>query len=385
MLILNKKIYINLILLWIFISSFYYAPNFISGDLVVERNSDLIHKSLKYIIALIFSLFYIFLWKSWSLILLYKLLLFYLLSAFVFLLLDYPSTHFFDTIVVLISFISFIYIGSKFNEKNRLDLSNCIIISALVLSSISFYEFFVGVDYLNDYWNRTGGYRSVSFLLNPNNLGFYLGASIIIVLINKSIRLIFKLIIIFPILFALILSGSRSSLLSLFIISSFFYIYGNNNFFLTRLIKYLSSLISFSLIIFLCVQVNFIELPYRFNNFYTFETRIDKYYLYFSGIELSYLYPDLTAERVELVSDNSFYHVINSLGLIPTVFLSIFLLFSFKKYLNFKITINFEKGYSFVVYYYLIGMFFDNILMSFPNNQLFFLAMGLGLTRSKEI
>ena len=167
-------------LTWIFTSAFYYAPNLVSGDVLSNRNTNLEHKALKYVIALIISFGFLAIYKSKKAIYLY--LLFSLnatLLAF-FHLSDYDVTTGFDITIVAISFLGFSLIGSRLTDENTKILLHTITASCLLISPISFIEYLFFEPILGDYWENTGGFRSISTLLNPNNFGIYLGAGMII-------------------------------------------------------------------------------------------------------------------------------------------------------------------------------------------------------------
>lgn len=367
-----------ILLLWVFSSAFYYAGDFLTGNLGEARSINFYHQLLKYIVAFLVSIAFFYVNRTWGLLFIYFILLVFFCVALVLIFSGYWVGPMLDTLVVLTSFVGLSFAASVFDRRMVGKLSLVIVFSAFIVSIISFFEYFFMMEILGDYWRNTGGYRSISTLLNPNNLGTYLGAALIInVMVFESGRLM-KAIVAAPIFTALLMSGSRTAIFSFLTAMLMVILFMGGMTYRVRNIIACMLLVFLSLVsVATVLWSNLIELPERATDMYTAILRIEKYLEYLLSVDLTYLWPDYYGVRTEMVSESTYFHFSNSFGLIFGLLL-ILLLFAFNlfKLRDFKFqSPNFIFGI--LVFYYLFAMLFENVLMSFPNNQLFFIALGL--------
>lgn len=364
-----------LLLLWLFLSAFYYSGNFFTGNLISGADANPIHVLGKYFFALSVGLFFVFSYKMWNVLFLY---LYFILLGFPFvfwLLKGHDVLHAAVIFLVFFSFSAFIFIVDRLTEKNLNLILDVIIYSALLVSLITYYEYFFMWSILGTYWEATGGYRSVSTLLNPNNLGIYLGASIIILILRKRFCFLIRFSFLITIMTAFLMSGSRTAIVSLVLplLIGVVFVSLSKVRINSLIVIFILSVTS---IVFLFVFIERIDgLFLRFQNLDTASIRLEKYLAYLTMLDSSYLLPDFNGDRFYYVSESSYFHLMNSLGLIFTIliFLPAFIFKINFNYFNFSPA---RKVLAFLVAYYLIAFFFENMLVSFPNNQLFFFALG---------
>lgn len=278
-----------LLAVWFFVSAFYYASNFISGDLLANRSTDQFHKVAKYLIALSLSIAAVFLFRHWTLLLLYLILSLLLLIFALLGIAEGNASQAMDTIVILISFVGITAIFSNLKTKDLEYLIRLIIISSIIISSVSFFEFLFMEQILGTYWRNTGGYRSVSTLLNPNNFGLYIGASILLLIRSEAITY-FRAPALLILSSALIMSGSRTAMLALMtalVISVEFRQSINRNTFYKAI-----GFIVVTPLALVTLAIN-IGIADRAVNFETAAIRIEKYFQFVTEIDITYLWPDL--------------------------------------------------------------------------------------------
>lgn len=361
---------------WIFISAFYYLGNFINGQLLVPPSDEAVHRIMKYAIALSICAFFLYAYRLWA------GFVFYIFIFFVF----FPFLYWYaegenvlyavGLFLVIFSFAGFFFIAQQLTNTELDGVLNVFIFSAFFVSLVSFYEYFFMWPVLGDYWLATGGYRSVSTLLNPNNLGVYLGAAIVILLIRKPYSLLFRVIVCGVVFCALIMSGSRTALVSIIIPLFFALVFSR---FLVVRVKVL--MLCFAGLVLLSVLLFFVpwlDIASGFRGLESASIRLDKYEYFISSFDSSYLEPDFSGERFFYTSENSYFHVLNSLGLIVVLLLLLGGLF-FKLDTSRSKEEPSAKAISYLFLYYLIAFCFENVIVSFPNNQLFFFAAGIFL------
>lgn len=362
---------------WIFLSAFYYAGNFISGDVLADRSSDQFHKAFKYAAALLFSLLFMLKFRLWSLLLYYVCLFFCLIMFLIIHFSGIQVQHAIDITIVLISFSGFVFFISKFDDDALIRTAKLVVASALIPSCISFFEYFFMEPILGDYWRNTGGYRSISTLLNPNNFGLYIGAAFLLLVFSDQYTVKRKIITLAIFLAALLMSGSRTALISLFTALLFGSVFsGNCSIRLNRLVGWLVAAPSTLAILTVAIYIFQFELPDRAINMETAFIRIAKYFEYVTNFNASYMIPDSDEERIGIVSENSYFHVMNSFGFLFFFLLALITAFFHRPDLSSYRLPAPRRIFRIVFAYYLVASFFENVLMSFPNNQLFFIAAG---------
>ena len=361
---------------WLFISAFYYVGNFISGQLLVPTDDGAFHRIMKYTIALSVSAFFLYAYRLWAGFLFY-IFIFFVFFPFLYWYVDGENVFYaVGLFLVIFSFAGFFFIAQQLTDTELDGVLNVFIFSAFFVSLISFYEYFFMWPVLGDYWLATGGYRSVSTLLNPNNLGIYLGAAIIVLLIRKPYSLIFRVIVGGVVFCALIMSGSRTALVSIVIPLFFALVF--SRFLVVRVRVLMLGFAGLVLLSVLLFFVPWLDIVSGFRGLESASIRLDKYAYFISSFDSSYLEPDFSEERFFYTSENSYFHVLNSLGLIVVLLLMLGGLF-FKLDTSRSKEEPSAKAISYLFLYYLIAFCFENVIVSFPNNQLFFFAAGIFL------
>jgi hypothetical protein len=225
----------------------------------------------------------------------------------------------------------------------------------------------------------TDDYRSVSTLLNPNNLGIYLGAALLLLFSLTKHAVLLKVLFSTIIFTALLMTGSRTAFLSFICAGSIFYLLrGGWESFIKRLVIFSLSALFFILALWLFVVMGVFSLPERAFDFYTATIRLEKYFSYLINIDYTYILPDFYGYRIVEVSESGYFNYLNALG-VPAAFM----LFFYVLYFLFSSKsggLVLPKGvFGIIFLYYLVAMIFENVLMSFPNNQFFFIALGASI------
>lgn len=361
---------------WIFASPFYYFWNFYTGSLVIGLEEGVFHRLLKYLIAISICAFF-FLKRGCFQHLLIYLFLSIILTFFLFLgIYSYDVRTQVALLLILISFSGFVLFPVYMTDKELDLMLDAVVISSVFVSLITFYEYFYMWPVLGDYWRATGGYRSVSTMLNPNNLGVYLGVSLLILLLQNKYSGFWKFFAITIVAVAFVMSGSRTAIVSLvlpivfgLLFSSGFKIRLNFLFFLICL--GICSIVS----LFFVLHVDWLPSG-RYFDMQTAIIRLDKYFSYLYLFDSSYIVPDFTSERVYYVSESSYFYFINTFGVILSLFLILAYIMFFRLNNEFLSLNGPRRILMFVVLYYVICFLFENMIASFPNNQLFFFALG---------
>lgn len=376
---LVPTVLIYILLAWVFGSAFYYAGNLISGDVLADRSSDHFHKVFKYFMAFIISFAFMLAFRLWSLFLYYAWLILFLTVFLVMHLSGLNVLYAIDIFIVLISFSGFIFFIPKLGDETLIKVIDFVIASAIIVSVVSFLECFFMEPILGDYWRNTGGYRSISTLLNPNNLGLYLGAASLFLIFSDKITGRRKLIIL-PIFFVvLLMSGSRTAFISFFSALFLGSVFSSNwRVRVDSLLKWQGGLLvaTFAFVVVVCFFS--FEVPERAVNMETAVIRIGKYFEYISNFDLSYILPDFDGRRIEIVSESAYFYAINAVGVAfftLLVLVSVLVIFMGFDFTSCRSSMP-KKIFGVVFVYYTIASLFENVLMSFPNNQLFFISAG---------
>ena len=373
-----KKYTFYIFIIWIFLSAFYYSGNLLSGNVIAERSADTEFKLMKYVAAAFISALIFLTLRPRKLLIIYvclaSVLAFLSMLGYV----DIDVLYARDLTVVIFSFVSFSYLSANLCETEVNTLAKTIAMSAVFVSIVSIFEYFYMEPILGDYWRQTGGFRSISTLLNPNNLGLYLGAALIIIIIHHSFSFAFKFLAI-PLLFAsLLMTGSRTAFVSTLIAMFFGTIFTDRGTISkSKIVKWLAICVCFFILFVFITSFTIYEFSGRTVDMQTADIRIEKYLEYIFGIDLSYLFPDFNLTRMDMVSESSYFHFFNSYGLILAAILLLVLLSVYKlsKLLN-SSPISHSWILIVLCVYYITASLFENVLMSFPNNQLFFIALG---------
>lgn len=382
----HQKTIFAILMVWILLSSFYYAPNLISGELITGREDNIFHKAFKYIAAiLLISLYAItqrnaMLYFQLSLLLIIAAIFAALVSAGI-------DVNFgLEAIVVLTAFVGFSYIAAEFDQNQIIVLVKIFVFSAFIISIISYFEYYLFEEILGDFWRNTGGFRSVSTLLNPNNLGVYLGAALVILIFSTAHGIKTKFIFGIVILGALYLSGSRTAWVVLGFIVFIGLVYkGGTTVQLKSILQTfaLASVISVGILLLIYNQTELIN--ERLSNFETAGIRIEKYFEFILNADGSYLLPDASESRVVLVSESGYFHFVNSVGALVALSIGAILMLNIRVgWVLSLFSRSRNRSFALLTLYYAIASFFENVLMSFPNNQMFFIAVGVTIASMRN-
>lgn len=371
---------------WFFISSLYYLNFLLEGDITPDRNQGVLQSSVKLLVPFLIGLFVyiksvrILAYGHVAKITIYSWLFLIFLFFRVFSDDFYisPGTVFFLELLV-INF-SLLMLGGMLRVLSQSQLEkfcNVILFSGVVVSIFSIYEIFFLDHLYQDYWIRTEAMRSVSTLLNPNNLGIYIGACILI-LVFSATKLLFKIIFGALFLFPFLLSGSRTAWVCLFVVLMIFLIrisYKNSaNFFLMLAVPLFFLLIYvWSDVVFDSLSVFGYDLSSRISDSRSSAARIDKYVEFLSNLNENYFFPDFDNQNIVLVSESSYFTYINYFGIFGCVLLLAFVSQFYRIDL-----VKYPKGGPWVyvfVYYCFVGLF-ETTITSFPNNQLLMISAG---------
>lgn len=373
-----KRALFGIFLFWLFISAFYYAPNLIEGQLLIERADDFWHKIIKYIIVLLICSGY---FLTHGNVRYFLQIIFLSLAAFL-MTTSHPtgfqSNFGFDAITVFLVLIGLIHYSARLTDAQLKELLKVVIVSSVLVSVISYFEYFIFEPVLGDFWRNTGGFRSVSTMLNPNNLGIYLGCSLIFLVFSNSFIGKTRLLFFITIAGAILLSGSRTAWLSFVATLSIGMVYrGHGKFSTTAATRgALYILLILSTISFI-MAVDAIKLPERMVDFETAIIRLDKYFEYIYHLDETYIWPDIRMLRIDAVSESAYFHFLNAVGFLCAFPFFLYMLTR----VNLPLICNFFSNrtgrcFDVAAVYYAIAMLFENVFMSFPNNQLMFVVIG---------
>lgn len=248
-------------------------------------------------------------------------------------------------------------------------LGKVVVATGVLLSFIAVIEVSLLSDIYASYWETTGGVRAVSTLLNPNNFGVYLGACLMLYLVIPG-AVWGRLLSAIAIVVGMYLSGSRTAWLAFIVVLIIWLL----RFCIGRQVN-ISRLAFVFLAIFAGVALTLVLYNQsigveRLQDFTFANIRVEKYLMYLSGFCSEYFYPDFDGARLHLVSESSYFLLINAFGLIGlgcVVMLVCFL---------YRLRVAWIPFFPYLVLYYVIVGFFENIVNSFPNNQLLLLSLG---------
>ena len=371
-----NKCALNLFYVWVLVSSLYYISFLFSGEVSAAADANLWHKAFKYIFLASFT--FIILVTARRYLLAWSMVLFLTLFAGL-CLLDREMLYRIDLLLVLLSMFGLLMLLNCLNEHQVGRLVQVIIFSAVLVSFFSFIEIYFLRDVYSDYWRATGGVRSISSLYNPNNMGLYQSAALIL-LISSDFRTKPKLILACLIVFGLAMSGSRTAWVSLFAVLCFFYLFNSRKLRLTRFLLFCLVGLLFVFLLLAANYFQYLSVPSRLSNYESAFIRFERYYDFFVGFDSSYFFPDWESARAGFVSESGYFTLINYFGLLPLSVLLVLFVFFFKPNVNSRDVL----GWKLVFVFYLIAALFENVLNSFPNNQLAFMSAGAFFIPRKE-
>lgn len=369
----------RLFIAWVFLSAFYYAPNLIEGQLLVDRSENFGHKVAKYLVAMAITAIYAACYRDVKVLVQGGLLGLFACMLGVALLGGYNVIFGLELMLVLMAFFGLAHYSARLSNAQVSSLARAISYSALMISIVSYFEYTVFESVLGDHWKYTGGFRSVSTLLNPNNFGVYLGAVLVLLSFSQDLSSMKRLIFGAVIVGAFYLSGSRTAWVSFTVVALLGAVYRGNGLVNRKSLRNLAIAASVVVPVIVLVLISgVVELPDRATDFYTAYIRLEKYFEFILGVDSSYVLPDFNEARIEMVSESGYFHFINAVGLIFFAFMVlVFSPFFRIDWFTGLLKKGSTRGFALVLIYYCIATLFENVVMSFPNNQLIFISIGV--------
>lgn len=366
------------LLVWLFLSSLYYAETLFSGEFVLDFNEGFTQKFAKYIVCAVFSGF--FLLKSRSVgTAAYTVLMTALLTAHLWA--GGPPNIFAVSILTLVTMCGLTGLLDAYPHATRA-IARTIVWSGALVGSLSIVELTILAEKFVGYWAATGGVRSISTLFNPNNLGMYLGAALLLMPWAELGRRT-NLLLFIPLTFGFAASGSRTAWVALAACVVVLLLSRSKAARVLRreLAHYRMAIAMLLIVAALAVlgvrsllEGTGIESENRGTDLYTASIRWINFVAYLDRIDFQSLLPDLLDERADLIQDNVYLVIFNILGGFG-VFISAVLLVVFTRGQR-KVPKEDRSAWSLLVTYFLLSGLSGSFLNSFPNNQLFFIAVG---------
>ena len=379
----KRGVIYRLFLVWLLVSSIYYIDTLFTGEFAFELEEGFGHKLAKYLISIFFSFF--FLIKSSAYFFAIGPIFFIFLAA----LLVFANDQVGVASITALTVGSMLgYIATFESWKNSAeDIARVVVFSGFVVGLFSVLEFLFFSENFHSYWLATGGMRSISTMFNPNNLGLYVGACLILYAV-AGFSGAFGGLVVFFLIFALISSGSRTAWVSLALvfIASVASDLDLRRALFVRIKKRFLLFILFVVLVLVGINYIFLLAPseqyestHRGMDMYTASIRMENFILYFEKLDWSIVLPDWLGVRDAFVQDNVFLSVLNSFGLLLCMVTGIIILASRNFLLKSRDPVS--KAWRWVVVYYFVSGLSGSFINSFPNNQLFFIALGAFIVR----
>ena len=368
-------------ILWLFFSALYYAPNLISGNLIVDRSDDFWHKIVKYIVIGFIGLLFFLIKKKTDHIVQVFFLSFFAITLLLLQPFGSQGSFGFDAVVVLLLLCGLTHFVISLQYNQLRGIARVVIISAIIASVISYFEYFIFEPVLGEFWERTGGFRAVSTMLNPNNFGVYLGCALVLLLFSDIFKGRWRFLIGVAIFSALLLTGSRTAWVSLLLSVFFGHLYrGGGKFKFSAILHSIFFLSVLLALVMFFLLSGVVELPARMLDFQTASIRLDKYFEYLTQIDSSYFFPDSNFLRIDMVSESSYFHFLNAMGFFLAVPVLLYCALNLNASWFWQVFSNHAgRCFDIAVFYFAVAMLFENVFMSFPCNQLFFVSLGASI------
>lgn len=414
---------ITVIIGWIYLSSIYYSPTLFSANFTSPYTAYVPHKAAKYIAAAILCVFLARSLEYYRIFILSGVLaLFGLTVVFV----NSAITSTAVTLLANASFAGFLLVIAS-SDRNSWRITRAIIWSGAIVGLGSIVEMALFQETMAEYLKHAGRPRSISTLLNPNNLGVYQGACLLLwgyFFIQGRVSLIPGVLIVF----ALVASGSRTAFLSLLVACVAASLWDRSLFIAIWRRRW--QCCAALLMIMISSAMAFILVGSAANNPYikhtqpiqqvqseslsdqsldlgssghvdqgssqyeetkppaakiadltTLHHRLDLLTQYLPLVDISTLAPDFREKRSQVIHDNAYLSMLNSHGAL----LLVLLCWAWRRRPIFSTSIPADdlRAYRHVTIFYLISGLSNSFINSFPNSQLFFIAAGVWLVSSR--
>lgn len=377
----NKFIF-KIVLLWLLISPLYYIDSLFTGVINLDPSANILQKSFKYIIVCFIGCSLILKTKNYKFLCLSFI---YILLIIISMIVSPENSSLINIYIIFFSMLPLVLLLPSCSSLEIDLLIKFIILSCVIVGLFSIYEIFFLQDLFKTHWARTGGMRSISTMFNPNNLGQYLCAGLIFILFSDYKRNI-KFILMIPILFGIVMSGSRTAWFSIILLIipstiASILLYKSLNYTIFTKQRLFNIIIAISIILTISILLPAVSIQptshpieIRKVDLYTANIRLEHFREYILGMNADILFPDYSGSKNILIGDNSFLVIINSFGLLlclslMTVFL---LLFQFNRPKSKDNAV----VWMYILFYYIISGSAEANIYSFPNNQLLFISLG---------
>lgn len=368
---------LRILCVWLFISAFYYAQTLFSGEIILDLDEGFAHKFTKYVVCGAISAYLILRSRN---VVAGGFSLFMLLLVSVHLLAGGVPNIFATTVLTLATMAGFASTLQVYPAYTRA-IARAVVFSAAATGCLSVVELTLLTEKFLGYWAATGGIRSISTMFNPNNLGLYLGAAILIlpwVALSRGLMLLLSV----PILFGLAASGSRTAWVSMIVCLLVLFFLPNAGRGLRHVVFRNRWLLGFllavifatTLLVMGAINTIGIESGSRGGDLHTANIRWANFVAYVEQIDGYNLLPDLSDKRVDHIQDNVYLVLFNTFGLACFIVLSIVL--GLGLCTGPRLPDNGRFIWGILTIYYLVSGLSGSFINSFPNNQLFFIALG---------
>jgi len=260
-------------------------------------------------------------------------------------------------------------------------IARALVLSSAAVGCFSVIELTLLAEKFIGYWAATDGVRSISTMFNPNNLGLYLGAAFLILpWAAFSRRMTVALAV--PILFGLAASGSRTAWVALIVCLLGLLLSPSAGRRLRQdAIRYrwllggvLTLVVAVMPVIMMFTNELGIESQNRGADIYTASIRWTNFIAYIEQIDVHSLLPDLLDKNTNRIQDNVYLILFNTFGMVGFMFMLMVTVMGLRS--GPKLPDNGRLAWSILLVYYLVSGLSGSFINSFPNNQLFFIALG---------
>lgn len=365
------------LMLWLVLSAFYYIDHLFSPNFYFGYDEDVFQKVLKYVICFSLSVYLCIATRAYGLLFLSSLLI----SIASFFAIKSGSLEIAIVSMMIAGvMISFILIPALWEDRLLL-IGRVIVLCGAVIGVFSIIELTVISSRFESYWNSTQSIRSISTLFNPNNLGLYVGVSLLL-LPYMQLKTLTSSLCGALIIFSLVVSGSRTAWVALIIVlvyalivsadarKRFFSIFHKN---MPRLILTgVAFAIIYATYLVFSTPPNF-ETAHRGTDLYTASVRLGNLQSFLNLVDVGLFLPDTEGVRANFIQDNFYLVVLNSFGIIGLFFFLIFFVTHFSVWRNPNPEL---FPWKLIFVFYMVSGLSGSQLNSFPNNQLFFISIG---------
>ncbi len=364
--------------LWLFVSSLYYVQTLFSGEFVLDVEEGFTHKFVKYVVCAALSTYLIARARDVGTAT-FVLILTGVLAAH--LGTGGPTNLFATSVLAMLTMVGFSCLLTVFPRATS-GLARAVVWSGALVGIFSMVELTILAEKFIPYWAATGGVRSISTLFNPNNLGMYVGAALLLMPWAQLTRRL-SVYLSVPLCFALIASGSRTAWVAL--AACVLVLLASRNGAARRLrramVRYriailvvLALMVAAAVTVASLLQQTGIESENRGADLFTASIRWTNFLAYLDGLGWHSLLPDTLDEQAHLIQDNVYLVLLNVLGGLGLL-LSIAMLATLARPQR-NVPREDRAAWRLLMMYFLISGLSGTFLNSFPNNQLFFIALG---------